>query len=144
MKRISILALALAVSGTVVAANMDLNPAPPSKSYTSQIQMDPKNTLKRTMLYQTDIAVINGTTGPVHSMVVDDYNNPILDTFLYPETRNDHILHPDWRGNTHVAFVNEFGYPIYNGYVCRLAVISIFGTPNYYRVTIDSTYCSRP
>lgn len=87
----------------------------------------------------TDITVVNATVSVIHVVVP---GTPIDD--VKTSETNDHIWHDYLTSPTHLNLVDPYGNIFFDRYVCRLAVVSVFGYPGSYRFNIDETYCNRP
>lgn len=86
----------------------------------------------------TDILVVNGTNSLMFTEIPGafrDANNPEF---------NDHLTHDTMVGSTHINLQDPYGNTFFDSWVCRLAVVTVFGNVGSYRVNVDETYCKRP
>src|SRR5580700_10777970 len=122
----ALLLSSLAMAATDVASNY----------YSGQHPLN-NTALKAKNLYPaTDITVSNSTTDIIYATVP---GTPVYD-MLYPNN-NDHIYNDSYYGMTRVVLQDPYRYPFFDGYVCRYAIVSVYGYPGSYNVYVNSNYC---
>lgn len=134
MKKLSLIAataVGLLSASFAFAENVDLNGYYSTKH--------PQTTLatKANVTPPTDITVINGSTANIYAIVP---NSPIFD-LIYSGGDNDHIRHSTYAGNTHLVLQDTYNRIFFDGYVCRLAVVSVDSLTGVLRTRVDSEYC---
>lgn len=132
MRSLSLLVATGLVSSTVAFAGQSVL----SGYYSSQ---HPQTTLaaKATMFPPTDITVTNASSNTIFVVVP---NSPINDT-VYAGT-NDHIRHNTYYGSTTISLQDPNHNQFWSGAVCRLALVTVYGTPGNYRTNVDNELCN--
>jgi len=90
----------------------------------------------RSVVPATDITIANGSTDIIYAFVPDTS----IDDVIYP-LENDHIRHYTYYGDTPLVLEDRYHNAFFSQYVCRYAVINVYGQPGYYHVNVDSEYC---
>ena|SRR3990167_4251127 len=83
----------------------------------------------------TDITVINSSSDSIYVIVPNAIND------LVYSGQNDHIRHPSYYGDTYLVLTDPYSRTLFQGNVCRLAVISVTNFFGAYRTNVDSEYC---
>lgn len=84
----------------------------------------------------TDITITNASNSVIFASVP---NSPVYD-MIYSGT-NDHIRHNSYFGDTHIVLSDPNHNVFFDSYVCRLAVMTVYGYPGAYRINVDKEYC---
>ncbi|OGT45898.1 MAG: hypothetical protein A3E83_02310 [Gammaproteobacteria bacterium RIFCSPHIGHO2_12_FULL_41_20] len=95
-----------------------------------------KSATANNLVPPTDITVVNASSDIVYAIVP---NSPIHD--LIYSGQNDHIRHNNYYGDTHLVLTDPFSRTLFDGYVCRLAMVSVSNPFGAYRINVDSEYC---
>lgn len=114
------------------------NAAPAVTNYYSS-QKSKMTTISQAKLYPaTDIGVYNWSSDYIYTLVP---NSPINDR-VYPQ-ENYHIYNDTYYGMTHIVLQDPTPYRnvFFDGYVCRYAVVNVYGYPGSYNVYVNSSYC---
>lgn len=134
MKKISLTLVVISClisTASSFANNVDLN------IYYSSLHS--KSGLTRTLHPPTDITIINATSNFIFAVVPGSPVNDCLNSGM-----NDHIY--GYNPNLETTYIVLQDYPyrntFYADYVCRLAIVTAYGSPGYYRVNIDSDLCN--
>lgn len=83
--------------------------------------------------YPTNITIVNATVGDLF------ISSPLSSAFH--ARQNFHITHPGNVNPVSVAINDAYGNPVFNGTVCRYAVIAAFGQPGAYQYLYDDQLC---
>jgi len=86
--------------------------------------------------YTTDIVIVNSSASLITTTVPGTI---VRET--KPAEENGYIRHPSVVANTHISILDPSGVSFWDGYVCRLAIISVHGVPDAYRITVDQEHC---
>jgi hypothetical protein len=143
MKKIysAIIIMAGLVGSQFALANKDVAPAagyfsaknvPAIRAMTRSLS----KTSIATMVPATDITVANGSTDIIFVFVP----NTSIDDMIYP-LENDHIRNYSYYGSTAIVLEDRYHNAFFTQYVCRYAMINVYGMPGSYHVVIDSEYC---
>lgn len=129
--KLSIIAFASLASASIALAGNSL-----SDYYTSQ---HPKtNTAVKNLLHPpTDITVINASSSYIFVHIP---GTNIMD--LLNPGYNDHIY--NWNGNvwyTPLQLQDPYHSAFYNGNMCRLSIVTVYGNPGHYRINTDDDLC---
>lgn len=114
------------------------NAAPTVSNYYSTQKPKAVTTVKKNLYPATDIGVYNWSSDYIYTVVP---NTPIND-LVYPND-NDHIYNDTYYGMTHIVLLDPTPYRnvFFDGYVCRYAVVNVYGYPGSYNVYVNSSYC---
>jgi hypothetical protein len=85
----------------------------------------------------TDITLINASSDIVNVAIPGDTFTDVI----FPTT-SKHLVNYHGAFNTPIAFKDPFYAQFFTGILCPYAVVTIFGRPGYYKVTVDSEYCT--
>lgn len=125
------LAVASALSASAYAANG-------LSSYYSSQHPAPKASLSTMMHPPTDITVINASTNSIYAIIP---GSPVND-LLY-SGQNDHIYGYDPNiYYTHLVLQDPYHSTFFSTPVCRLAIVTVYGSPGNYRIVTDSDLCN--
>lgn len=122
---------------TSLALAADVSNNDPKGYYSTQHPQSVSSKLKVTLFPPTDITLINATSNTIYAIVP---GSPIYDA-IYPGS-NDHIRHNTMYGDTQIVFQDPYHFNFFNSFVCRLAVVTVFGQVGSYRVNVDTEYCT--
>ncbi|OGT56760.1 MAG: hypothetical protein A3F14_04380 [Gammaproteobacteria bacterium RIFCSPHIGHO2_12_FULL_43_28] len=123
---------ALLAANVAFANNVDLN-----GYYSTQHPQTMSNSVKATMFPPTDITLINGSSDIIFAVVP---GSPINDV-IYP-TKNDHIRHNTYAGLTRIMLKDPSNSVFFDNYLCRLAVMTVYGQPGNYQWNVDNELCN--
>lgn len=130
--RLSFIALAAMAAASIASAA-----SPNLADYYSAQHPALNSKVKAVTFPATDITVINASTSPIYAIVP---NSPIYD-LIYP-TANDHIRNNTFYGDTNLVLQDTYQNTIFNRYVCRASVVTVYGQPGSNSIVIDTEYCS--
>jgi len=120
------------VSATTAAFSQNLN------QYGSTLQPLTSNTVNSKLHPPTDITVMNASAGYIYVMVP---NSPVYD-FIRPGPPADHIYNYDPSiAFTNIVLQDPYRNTFYSAYVCRLALITVFGSMGNYSISYDDDLC---
>lgn len=115
------------------------NPASLSDYYSSvRPQATASKTLQASLHPATDITVINASTNYIYAVVP---NSPVND--LLNPGFNDHIYNTNpnvW--STYLVLQDPYRATFYSANVCRLAIVTVYGSPGHYRINTDTDLCN--
>ena len=132
-KQIFSLALAgLLISPMVFAQNVNMN-----DYYSTQHPQTTANSVKAALFPPTDITLINASSDIIFAIVPGSTINDVI----YP-TKNDHIRHNTYAGLTHIMMRDPYNGTFFDNYLCRLAVMTVYGQPGGYQWNIDNELCN--
>ncbi|MBA3660583.1 MAG: hypothetical protein H0W64_02550 [Gammaproteobacteria bacterium] len=135
MRKIQLCATALMslFTASVAFASSDML----SNYYSSQ-RPQATAAIKASLHPPTDITVINASTSHIYAVVP---NSPIND--LINPGFNDHIYNTNpnvW--STLLVLQDPYRGTFFNANVCRLAIVTVYGTPGSYRINTDTDLCN--
>jgi hypothetical protein len=93
---------------------------------------------KKTSLYPpTDITIINASADLLNIAIPGDTFTDVIGP-----TTSKHLV--NYRGSffTPLALKDPYYTQFWTGVVCPFAIVTVYGRPGYYKVSIDSEYCS--
>lgn len=85
----------------------------------------------------TDITIINGSSDLINIAIPGDTFTDVIFS-----TTSKHLVNYYGAFNTPIALKDPFYAQFFTGVLCPYAVVSVFGRPGYYKVTVDSEYCT--
>jgi len=129
MIRTALKGLALLGALATTAAYADVKA--PANKYSSAPYT---KTFNAALVPPTNIAILNFSSDTVYA-VVPGFSIPLL------SGNANTITHPTYWDDSYLTLQDPYHTPFYNRYVCHRAIVTIGGTPGYYRIDVDSRYC---
>ncbi len=127
----------LALISTAVIASTSVFAGQSQLQYATTLH--PAKEVAATLLHPpTDITIINASSSYIYAIVpgssVDDYLRPLSNDHIYSYDPN--LLY------THLVIQDAYRSTLYDYMVCRLAVITVHGSPSRFVITTDNDLCS--
>lgn len=133
MKKIS---LGLVAISSLISASFCFANTPDLSNYFSTLHSKPTAGLKATFHPPTDITIVNASTNYIFAVVpgspVNDRLSPGFNDHIYGYNTND----------AYIVLQDPYRDTFYSDYVCRLAIVTVYGNPGSYRINIDNDLCN--
>lgn len=133
MKKINLSLLAVS---SLLTASLSFAAVSDSNKYFSTLHPQVKNASIDLLHPPTDISIVNASSNYIY-VVVPPVNDRITPGF------NDHIYGYDptsWQ--TWITLQDPYRSTFFADYVCKLAIVTVYGAPGSYRINIDSDLCN--